>query len=248
MALLLVAGTISALVVLLGRVGARRQVRGHIESLIDYPELRVLETAIALQPGWQGHKAGQFAFVTSSDTEGAHPYTIASAWDDQTRRIVFITKELGDYTSKLHERLKVGAAVKVEGPYGCFTFDDEASRQIWIGAGIGITPFIARMKHLAQRPDQRKRIDLFHPTKDVSQAAIDKLTADARAANVHLHLLVSGRDRRLDGERIRTMLPDWREASVWFCGPALFGQSLRKDLIAHGLPSDRVHQELFQMR
>jgi predicted ferric reductase len=145
MALLLIGGTLSALVVLLGRVGASRQVRGHIESLIDYPELRVLETVIALQPGWQGHKAGQFAFVTSSEAEGAHPYTIASAWDDQTRQIVFITKELGDYTSKLRERLKVGTAVKVEGPYGCFTFGDQTSRQIWIGAGIGITPFIARM-------------------------------------------------------------------------------------------------------
>jgi predicted ferric reductase len=247
-ALLLVAGTISALIVLLGRVGARRQVQGHIESLTYYPELRGLETAIALQPGWQGHKAGQFAFVTSDEAEGAHPYTIASAWDDQTRRIVFVTKDLGDYTRKLHERLKVGAAVKVEGPYGCFTFDDQTSRQIWVGAGIGITPFIARMKQLAQRPDQQKPIDLFHPTRDFSQAAIDKLTADAKAANVRLHLLVNGRDGRLDGEQIRILLPDWRDASVWFCGPSQFGQSLRKDLIAHGLAPHRFHQELFQMR
>jgi predicted ferric reductase len=247
-ALLLVAGTISALIVLLGRVGARRQVQGHCESLTYYPELRVLETEIALQPGWQGHKAGQFAFVTSDEAEGAHPYTIASASDDQIQRIVFVTKDLGDYTSRLHERLKVGVAVKVEGPYGCFTFDDQTSRQIWIGAGIGITPFIARMKHLARMPDHQDRIDLFHPTRDFSQAAIDKLTADAKAANVHLHLLVDGRDGRLDGEQIRTVLPDWKNASIWFCGPPLFGQSLRKDLVAHGLAPTRFHQELFQMR
>jgi predicted ferric reductase len=247
-ALLLVAGTLSALIVLLGRVGARRQVQGHIELLTYYPELRVLETEIALQPGWQGHKAGQFAFVTSNRVEGAHPYTIASAWDDQTRRIVFITKDLGDYTSTLHERLKMGAAVKVEGPYGCFTFDDQPSRQIWIGAGIGITPFIARMKHLARTPDHQDRIDLFHSTRDFSQAAIDKLTADAKAAKVRLQVLVDGRDERLDGEQIRAVLPDWKNASIWFCGPPLFGQSLRKDFVAHGLAPSRFHQELFQMR
>lgn len=247
-AILLGAGTFAALIVLLGRVGAGRQVHGRIESLNYYPELRVLETGIVLQPGWPGHNAGQFAFVTSNEQEGAHPYTIASAWDDQTQRIVFVAKELGDHTRTLHERLKIGTPVKVEGPYGCFTFDDQTSRQIWIGAGIGITPFIARMKHLARMPERRGDIDLFHPTADFSQAAIDKLTADAKEADVRLHLLVTGRDGRLDGEKIRTLLPDWREASVWFCGPAPFGQSLRQDLVAHGLAPSRFHQELFQMR
>lgn len=245
---LLVAGTLSALIVLLGRVGVRRQVQGQIESLTYYPELRVLETSIALQSGWQGHKAGQFAFVTSDQQEGAHPYTIASAWDDQTQRIVFITKALGDHTGRLYERLKVGTPVKVEGPYGCFTFDDRSSRQIWVGAGIGITPFVARMKHLARMQDQQERIDLFHSTADFSQAAIDKLTADAKAADVHLHLLVDSQNGRLDGEKIRTLLPDWRDASIWFCGPAPFGQALRQDLVAHGLAPSRFHQELFQMR
>jgi predicted ferric reductase len=37
----------------------------------------------------------------------------------------------------------------VEGPYGCFDFEDGQPHQIWIGAGIGITPFVARMKQRA---------------------------------------------------------------------------------------------------
>jgi predicted ferric reductase len=247
-AALMVAGTLSALLALLNRIGVSRQVQGRIESLIYYPELRVLETAIDLQPGWQGHKAGQFAFVTSRREEGAHPYTIASAWNGQKPRIVFITKALGDHTEKLHERLTVGDAVKVEGPYGCFTFDDQRMRQIWIGAGIGITPFVARLKHLAQSPDHRQDIDLFHPTADFSEEAIGKLTADAKAAKVRLHLLVDAKHGRLNGERIRTAIPDWKNASIWFCGPAGFGQSLRNDLIAHGLAPRDFHQELFRLR
>jgi predicted ferric reductase len=248
MAVMTIAGALSALMVLLKRVGRDRQVRGHIESLVYYPELRVLETTIALEPGWRGHEAGQFAFVTSNHQEGAHPYTIASAWDSRKPRIVFITKALGDHTGKLHERLAVGDAIKVEGPYGCFTFDDQRPRQIWIGAGIGITPFIARMKHLAQSPDHRQEIDLFHPTADFSQEAIDKLTADAAAARIHLHLLVDAKHGRLNGERIRTTLPDWQKASVWFCGPPAFGQALRRDLVAHGLAPADFHQELFRLR
>ncbi len=137
--------------------------------------------------------------------------------------------------------------VTVEGPYGCFTFEDGLQHHIWIGAGIGITPFVARLKHRALYPLTRA-VDLFHPTADYEQAAIDQLTADAAAADVRLHLLVDGQDGRLNGERIRAAVPQWRSASIWFCGPAGFGQALREDFCAHGLPPERFHQELFQMR
>ncbi|HEX5371608.1 MAG TPA: ferric reductase-like transmembrane domain-containing protein [Aquabacterium sp.] len=247
LAALLLGGSVAALLTLTGRIGASRKVQGTIAALTEYPALRVLETAVALKDGWRGHAAGQFAFITSDKTEGAHPYTIASAWNPADPRLVFITKALGDHTGRLPERLKIGMAVTVEGPYGCFDFRDAQPHQIWIGAGIGITPFIARLKHRAATPDT-KVIDLFHPTADFEQAAIDRLTADAEAAGVRLHLLVDGKDGRLNGERIRAAVPAWQSASIWFCGPTQFGQSLRDDFLAQGLPSERFHQELFEMR
>lgn len=254
MAVLLVAGTYAALIVLLRRVGAGRQVRGKIVSLQYYPGVKALETEIEVQQGWRGHKPGQFAFATSDNSEGAHPYTIASVWNDNDRRITFITKELGDHTSRLRERLKIGQEVKIEGPYGSFDFDNGQPRQIWIGGGIGITPFIAGMKHLARdwhaNPDlPHPVIDLFHTTADYDEKAIDKLKADAKAANIRLHVLVDARDGFLTGERIRAAVPEWRKASIWFCGPAGFGKALRNDFDTQGLPvGERFHQELFAMR
>ena len=252
LALLLAGGSVAAVIVLLRRVGAARKVAGTVEALQHYPGLDVLESRLRLQPGWPGHAAGQFAFVTSDAREGAHPYTIASAWHADDRHITFITKALGDHTRRLRARLQPGMAVTVEGPYGCFDFDDGQPRQIWVGAGIGITPFIARMKQLAAAPSSAASaavlIDLFHSTTVAEAAALDKLAADARAAGVRLHLLVDARDGLLSGERIRAALPDWAGASLWFCGPPGFGAALRADLVAHGLPPQRFHQELFQMR
>ncbi|TXH86230.1 MAG: ferric reductase, partial [Thauera aminoaromatica] len=43
-------------------------------------------------------------------------------------------------------------------------------------------------------------------------------------------------------------VPDWKQAGVWFCGPAGFGAMLRDTLAARGLPAERFHQELFEMR
>ena len=247
LAALLAGGSVAALWALLGRIGAARRVQGRIEALQYYPELDVIESRVALQPGWPGHASGQFAFATSSRSEGAHPYTIASAWNAADPRITFIVKALGDHTARLRDHLRVGMPLTVEGPYGCFDFDDGAPRQIWIGAGIGITPFVARMKQLAAE-GSRGTVDLFHTTTVFERAAIDKLEADARAAGVKLHLLVDARDGLLGGARLRATVPDWAEASVWFCGPPRFGQALRVDLVAHGLAPARFHQELFQMR
>ncbi|MBS0291867.1 MAG: ferric reductase-like transmembrane domain-containing protein [Proteobacteria bacterium] len=245
----------AAVVVLLRRVGARRKVSGTITQLHYFPSLRVLKGDIDIPQGWPGHKPGQFAFVTAGVAEDAHPFTIASAWNPAAPRLTFVTKELGDYTQRLPEVLHIGQPALVEGPYGCFTFEDDCPCQIWIGGGIGITPFIARMQQRAMdrqaysgRP-RVQQIDLFHTTADWSEDAIAMLRADADAAGIRLHVLHDARDGRLTGERIRQAVPHWQQASLWFCGPAGFGAALRRDFAAHGLPVDRrFHQELFAMR
>lgn len=247
MAILLLSGSVSAVLVLAGQVGRKRQVNGVITSLTSYPGVRVIEGTIQLENGWQGHLPGQFAFVTSKAGEGAHPYTIASAWNPDDPKLTFVVKELGDWTGQLQQWLKVGMNASVEGPYGCFDFNDQLPRQIWIGAGIGITPFIAKMQHLARFPGQQE-IDLFHVTTEFDQNAIDKLREDARAANINLHVTVTTKDGRLTPEQIRAAVPEWRSASVWFCGSAAFGNDLRQDFVANGLAASNYHQELFAMR
>ncbi len=251
LAVLMLGGSYAAVVSLVGRIGAGNRVTGKIAEMHHFPGVRSLETVISLGPGWKGHKAGQFAFATSNALEGAHPYTIASSWDPANPLITFISKELGDHTTGLADRLKVGQNVTVEGPYGRFTFDDGLQHQIWVGAGIGITPFVARLKEMAALdPDAvRPDIDLFHTTREVDQDALDRLALDAQAANVRLHLLIDGRDGMLSGQHIRETVPDWRNASLWFCGPIKFGAALRTDFAAQGMAThERFHQELFEMR
>jgi len=70
LAALMGAGSVAALISLSGHIGAGRKVAGRVEALQYYPELDVLETRLTLEPGWPGHAAGQFAFVTSDRREG----------------------------------------------------------------------------------------------------------------------------------------------------------------------------------
>ena len=246
LAVLVVAGSIAAVRVLLRRVAAGRKAVGEVSAITRHEALHTLELTIDIKGRWSGHRAGQFAFVTFHTREGAHPFTIASPWTGDGR-IAFLVKALGDYTRTLERRLHVGSVVQVEGPYGQFTFEGARARQIWVGGGIGIAPFVARMKTLARAPDG-KTIDLLHATAEYDADAIGLLERDAQAAGVHLHVLWDARDGLLDARRIAAAVPQWREADVWFCGPAAFGQALRRDLLALGLPAAQFHQELFQMR
>ena len=150
----------------------------------------------------------------------------------------------------MHDVLRVDDKVTIEGPYGRFIFNDNKPNQIWIGGGIGITPFVARMKHIAEKGKQSAGtdIDLFHSTKEYNQAAIDKLTADAAAAGIRLHIMVYERDGYLTGERIRTTVANWKNASIWFCGPAGFYKAIEKDFAEQGFESRHMHHELFDMR
>lgn len=246
---MLTLSTVAAVIALLRRVGANRRVAGTILSTHFYAEVRVVEVEVTVPRGWPGHTAGQFAFVTFDPSEGAHPFTIASEWDERNARVTFIIKELGDYTRNLHGKLRTGQTVTIEGPYGRFVFDDDRNHQIWVGGGVGITPFIARMRHRAKEDRQLPMIDLFHCTRDYDPEAIARLTADAEAAGVRLHVLVDGRNGHLNGDKIRALVPHWVEASFWFCGPAGLGRSLRQDLAAHGFPVTRLfHRELFSLR
>ncbi|MDV7210716.1 ferredoxin reductase family protein [Azotobacter beijerinckii] len=246
MAALLLAGTLAAGVSLLRRVGDSRRALGHIEALELHRDNRVLGVDVRLQDRWAGHQAGQFAFVTFDPAEGPHPFTISSAWQGDGR-LRFHIKGIGDYTETLPQTLKVGDPLTVEGPYGRFDFAGGKTRQIWVAGGIGITPFIARLQALARQPDSRS-IDLFYSTAAPDQTFIERLQQLAGQAGVRLHVLVSGRDERLSGERLRERMPEWHAADVWFCGPAGFGRALRESLIGSGLAAADFHQELFEMR
>ncbi len=244
---LIAAGVVGTLYSLLGLIGKTRKVTATVVNSTYYPELRVLEANLNAGTGWNGHKPGQFAFITTDKKEGAHPFTIATAWNPKTRTIGFIAKELGDFTGNLREQFAEGHAATIEGPYGCFTFEDDKPSQIWIGAGVGIAPFVAHMRQLALTP-AKKKLHLFHATADVSELALSKMRADAKAANVDLHILISPRDGRLDADKIRQAVPHWKEASIWFCGPTAFGATLKSDFMRSGIAYRDFHQEIFRMR
>lgn len=246
---LLTAGVVASVWSLSGRIGRGRRISGRVVS-VENPTSDIVEVRCRLDDGWRGHRAGQFAFVTFDSSEGAHPFTIASA-DRGDHIVTFAIKSLGDYTRKLSRQLVVGNPVQIEGPYGRFELrrTSRRIRQIWIAAGIGITPFIAWLESLQGERAAEVAADLHYCVRDRTADPfvhrLQELCAALPEVRLHLHDEQSG---PLTAEALATASGNVKRAEVWFCGPRSFAEALHNGLRQVWPGNVRFHQEAFEMR
>ncbi len=60
---------------------------------------------------------------------------------------------------------------------------------------------------------------------------LDSVIKGAERANINLHLVTPITDGRVDTDLITRVVPEWKKADVWFCGPARFGESIKIDIL-----------------
>ena len=208
-------------------------------------------TIVDLDPTGSGVKMrpGGFAFV-SFKAEGLrepHPFTVSEIRGDGG--IQFSIRGLGDYTSRLRDVLKDGVSAKVEGGYGRFNWKRGGDKQIWVAAGIGITPFLAWSDSL---PDQGgPEVHLYHCVRDRSEVVgLDRLERNAaRAQGFNLHIYESEERGRFGPQVLKDELPfEIGQASFWFCGPGPMRKALIAGLSKLGAKPKSVHFERFEFR
>lgn len=209
-------------------------------------------TEIVLLPEGRGlrHKAGQFAFLSVSDggLEEEHPFTLSGA-PSRDRALRFTIKDLGDYTARLRQRIAPGMTVRVSGPFGRFSMPKGRDPQVWIGAGVGITPFLAFGEALKGRESGPVKLYYCLRERDDIPYAVELEALAEAVGNLELIIVNSAEGIRLSAERIVSDLGgDVSAAHVFFCGPAAMRKALRSSLIVRGLKASRFHFEEFEMR
>lgn len=246
-AALAAAAVVPALLSLSNRIGRNRQHPATLETIRQQDD-QVLEIVCRPQAGWPGHRAGQFLFADFGQPgEGAHPFTIASAWNAKDGTLTLAIKALGDFTATLAGRLQTGQQVVLEGPYGNFDFAAGAinAPQVWIAGGIGITPFLAKLNERAGQPSAAADTDLFYCTRSATGFP-DRLAELCHAAGVRLHHRQTDHEGPLNPAEVTACLKPG--SSVWFCGPAAWGSALAQTLTGNGLPATAFHREFFEFR
>ena len=193
-------------------------------------------------------KAGQFGFIAfkESGLSEPHPFTIANAHSD-TGNIHFVIRALGDYTKKLNEQAKVGMLADIYAPYGRFKRIAGAKHEIWIGAGVGISPFIAWQ--------QDKTIGHFERTTlvycfDPSRAfpSVERMQEITDQSGVQLVANPSGSDAMAKTIRQAASEFDPKSIQISFCGPKGLLKRVQELMKENGVPAQNIHYEFFDFR
>jgi predicted ferric reductase len=132
----------------------------------------VLKLTLSPEDKIMDFKPSQFVYLVVNKegiSQEPHPYSIASGYKLKAEFKLGI-RQCGDYTKTL-EKIEKGDSVTVYGPYGMFSdkFLSAEKDCIFIGGGIGITPFLG-MWHVALHSEEQlskndvpQRLRVLHP-------------------------------------------------------------------------------------
>lgn len=162
----------------------------------------------------------------------------------------------GQVSNWLHDHLKEGDKLTINGPFGEFScHTHSAQRLCLISAGSGITPMLSMVRWLTDTAAAVDIIFVHSARTPADLIARTELETLARS-NPRLSLIFtvsrteprtawSGYVGRLDVAHLKTQVPDLRLRRLFVCGPEGFMTSIKKQLQADGFPMDRHHEESF---
>ena len=204
------------------------------------------------------HKPGQHLPIRLRLPGRADPlvrtYTLSAAPSDGFYRLS--VKKDGVVSGFLHDQAKAGFGLEARAPTGDFTIDAREARPVVLmGAGVGITPMIAMLRHIVYEGLRTRRVRptwLFQSARTAQDLAfveeIDQLVATANGA-VRVVRLVSQGAGELPTGRLSTgllkNLLSFDDYDFYLCGPAGFMQSLYDQLRDMTISDARIHAETF---
>ena len=201
---------------------------------------------------------GQFGFIAVIDSrisKEEHPFTIASS-PAECNAIEFIVRTTGDWTGLL-ETLAPGSRILFDGPFGLFSHLQADSQQelIMIAGGIGVTPMLSMLRHMADHNDRRKITLLWSnqtPGRMIMPHAFEKLAKQLEGLRlVHLMTRVAdytGEKGRLDRFKLKQLLSGCsRSSAVFVCGPDQLMKDIRSHLVRIGFRRRLIYMERFSL-
>jgi ferredoxin-NADP reductase len=152
----------------------------------------------------------------------------------------------------LHERVRVGDVVTIDGGYGDFYYRDGMSQAlVLIAGGIGITPLMSMVRHIDEA-QLSVDMSLFYsaatPLEFVFHEELQEVAA--RHANIRCHFTVTqpgeaswdGRVGRIDRQMLgeQAMVPN---ALYYLCGPRGFAEDMETLLTQLGVGLPQIRRE-----
>jgi ferredoxin-NADP reductase len=187
---------------------------------------------------------GQFfywRFLTRDMWWQAHPYSVSALPQSSSMRLT--VKGVGDHSAGL-ARLRPGARVAIEGPYGVFTkHAQRRQRVLLMAAGIGVTAVRSLLEDL---PRATRPVVVLRAARPEDLALVTEVADLAKRRAGTLHTLTGTRQQAAIDERsLPGLVPDLRQRDVYVCGPEGFVADIVALCRFLGVPGEAIHHEAF---
>ncbi|MFF4317658.1 globin domain-containing protein [Streptomyces sp. NPDC001568] len=154
----------------------------------------------------------------------------------------------GEVSNHLHARVRTGDRLRVSAPYGDLVLRDGSAPVLLASAGIGCTPMLSMLEHLAET-GHAAPVSVLHADRSPADHA---LRADHRAlthkladASARFWYEESAEPGDATGLVDLTDVPVAPGTTAYLCGPLPFMRAVRAQLIAKGVPASDIHYEVF---
>jgi len=205
--------------------------------------------------------AGQFVVLRLHPTTEGPPlfrsYSLSGPLSDEQYRISIKVEPNGIAGNYLNDNVRTGDVLEVSEPRGSFTLQSGDAPVVLMSAGIGATPVLAMLHALAATATPRA-VWWLHGARDGRSDSFAAETRDllrvlTRGRSQIWYSRPSSEDREGQGyDRTgRLNVPALEQLGVskdsdfYLCGPPGFLGELRTALAAWGVPSARIHSEIF---
>ncbi|NES15551.1 MULTISPECIES: globin domain-containing protein [Micromonospora] len=161
----------------------------------------------------------------------------------------------GMVSSFLHERVAAGDTLRLSPPFGEVSAIGDGEPLLLVSAGIGLTPAMAALAHLADTEPERP-VALVHADRAGAAHARRRelVWLQQRLPNLSVRLWYEdAADAELSGLKADVagglvdpaLIPVAPESYVHLCGPVPFMSLVRSGLLRRGVPAERIAYEVF---
>ncbi|MET7815024.1 globin domain-containing protein [Streptomyces sp. NPDC005395] len=156
----------------------------------------------------------------------------------------------GEVSSWLHANARKGDVLTASSPFGDLALAEHDGPLLLASAGIGVTPVLAMLDHLAAGGSTRP-VTVVHAdrTPDDHAHRQEQLDLIRALPDARLHLWYEepgdGAPEASTGRADLTGLDLPEGLTAYLCGPVPFMRAVRGDLLSRGVPAEAVHYEVF---
>ena len=197
--------------------------------------------------------------IPGQDKPVMRTYTLSSAPSDDSYRIS--VKKDGLFSTHLHEKISVGDTIEARAPQGNFTIDASETRPVvMLGAGVGITPFAAMLRHLLHEGKRTRTLRpawLFQAARTYDERAFDEefeQTLTQSQGQFQLLRILAETDEPRNAQKgvkgmlsvdvLKSVLP-FDDYDFYLCGPPGFMAALYNGLRDLNVSDSRIFFEAF---